>query len=86
VPSAYQSTPIPFGSGDRLVIYTDGVLEATNRAGEFFGDERFHRVVSAHAQRSAADLARAIADEMMQWIAPRQGFDDDVTIVVVEVV
>jgi sigma-B regulation protein RsbU (phosphoserine phosphatase) len=68
-----------------MVLYTDGVLEAANPAGEFFGDERFHRVIAEQAEATGAVLAQAILDEMQRWIAPASQFDDDVTIVVVEV-
>ena len=81
VPATYESGFVPLAAGDRLVVYTDGVLEAANAAGEFFGDARFHAVVSTGGPRPAD----AILAEMTRWVAPRQGFDDDVTLVVVEV-
>jgi sigma-B regulation protein RsbU (phosphoserine phosphatase) len=85
VPSKYVSRRVTVASGDRLLLYTDGVLEAANNADEFFGDGRFHAVIAAHATRSGADLATAILAEMAQWAAHRDGFDDDVTLVVIEV-
>jgi sigma-B regulation protein RsbU (phosphoserine phosphatase) len=85
VPSTYPSTRLTLAPHDRLVLYTDGVLEAANSAGAFFGDGRFHQIVAGHAHGSGADLARAIVDDMKRWIAPQEGFADDVTIVVVEV-
>jgi phosphoserine phosphatase RsbU/P len=85
MPSTYASTRVSLGPGDRMVLYTDGVLEAANPAGEFFGDERFHRVIAEQAEATGAVLAQAILDEMQRWIAPASQFDDDVTIVVVEV-
>ena len=35
--------------GDKVVIYTDGVTEAQNAAGEFFGKKRLAGVVAIHA-------------------------------------
>jgi len=85
LPSTYASTHLTLAPGDRLVLYTDGVLEAANAAGEFFGDRRFHRVIAEQAREPGSVMAQAILDEMQRWIAPARGFDDDVTVVVVEV-
>jgi phosphoserine phosphatase RsbU/P len=85
MPSTYASTRVLLGTGDRLVLYTDGVLEAANPAGEFFGDRRFHEVIAEQSGATGAVLAQSILDEMQRWIAPARQFEDDVTIVVVEV-
>jgi len=31
---------VPLGSSDRIIMYSDGIVEARNRAGEFFGEDR----------------------------------------------
>jgi len=85
MPSTYAFDRTPVKPGDRLLLYTDGVLEALNSGGDFFGDERFHAVVAEHASRSGADLGAAVLDEMARWAEHRLGFEDDVTLVVVEV-
>jgi phosphoserine phosphatase RsbU/P len=38
--ATYGNTSSPFGSGDRLLLYTDGITEASIHAGEEFGSER----------------------------------------------
>ena len=83
--SHYASRMVRVQPGDRLLAYTDGVLEATSPDGAFFGDERFHAVIAERAAHSGADLARAIVDEMVRWCGRPVGFEDDVTLVVVEV-
>lgn len=85
VRSQYVSRRARVQRGDRLLIYTDGVLEATNRDGAFFGDERFHAVIAQNAAKSGAELARSIVTDMVRWSGRGMGFDDDVTLVVVEV-
>lgn len=84
LPSAYGSRRQVIEAGDRLLLYTDGVLETTNRAGEFFGDHRFHAIITEHASGRGGDLARTILDEMTVWSGRRDSFDDDVTLVVIE--
>lgn len=85
VQSQYASRTARVERGDRLLVYTDGVLEATNADGAFFGDDRFHAVIAEHAAKSGAELTRAIVDDMVRWSGRPTGFDDDVTLVVVEV-
>jgi sigma-B regulation protein RsbU (phosphoserine phosphatase) len=84
-PSPYTARRVSVGSGDRLFLYTDGVLEAASDTGEFFGDARFAAVIAGHASKSAAELARAIMDGLRQWRRQADGFDDDVTLIVVGV-
>ena len=44
----YPVTQLPVAPGDRLVLYTDGILEAPNAAGDFFGAERLREFLAAH--------------------------------------
>jgi serine phosphatase RsbU (regulator of sigma subunit) len=85
VPSEYESRTARIQRGDHLLVYTDGVLEATNQDGAFFGDERFHAVIAQNATKSGAELGRSIVEEMIRWSGNPAGFTDDVTLVVVEV-
>jgi sigma-B regulation protein RsbU (phosphoserine phosphatase) len=85
VPSHYTSQRAQVRSGDRLLVYTDGVVEATDKKGSFFGDERFHATIARHATKSCAELGGSILEEMIRWSGTPSGFDDDVTLIVVEV-
>ncbi len=66
--------------GDILVMYSDGVTEARNPSGEFFGEERLLGVVRANARRPAAEILRAIAASARQFGGEVQ--EDDLTLVV----
>ncbi len=72
-------------AGDRLLLYTDGVLEAVNRTGDFFGDRRFREVITRHASQPSAALTQTIMDELAGWCGGTTRFDDDATLIVVEV-
>lgn len=65
--------------GDRIVAWTDGIVEAMNARGEQFGEERFQAIVRDHA-----NPADAIIDAVMQW-RDRDADADDLTIVVIDV-
>ena len=74
----------PFAAGDRIFLYSDGVLEARSRAGEFFDSERVARWLSTIEPTTADGFADMALDELTRWTDPGQ-FDDDVTFVVAEV-
>lgn len=70
--------------GDRLLLYTDGVIEARDAAGEFFGTERLVEMVvkEAASGRPAAEGLRRLNHEILAHQAG--ALQDDATTVVVE--
>jgi sigma-B regulation protein RsbU (phosphoserine phosphatase) len=69
--------------GEALVLYTDGVTEARNDAGEQFGDERLVAVLEEAVGRSAEGIARRVELAVIDHRGPRNS--DDVAIVVLRV-
>jgi len=69
--------------GDKVVIYTDGVTEAQNRNGDFFGKGRLRELVVANARSSCAALHEAIQEAVTAFTegAPQS---DDITLLVLE--
>jgi serine phosphatase RsbU (regulator of sigma subunit) len=68
---------------DVLVLYTDGVTEASDRRGQLFGERRLRTVVTAHADRSADGIVGAISDAVDRFaggVAP----SDDLTLLVIK--
>jgi sigma-B regulation protein RsbU (phosphoserine phosphatase) len=70
-------------AGDKLVIYSDGVTEAQNAAGEFFGKKRLREIVVACAAGSCTDLHAAI-QEAVTAFTEGAAQSDDITVVVLE--
>jgi sigma-B regulation protein RsbU (phosphoserine phosphatase) len=69
--------------GQILVLYTDGLTEATNDAGEEYGRERLAQTVSRERDRKARDLIDAIYGDVLEWTNGR-GADDDITLIVIK--
>jgi serine phosphatase RsbU (regulator of sigma subunit) len=67
-------------AGDTLVIYTDGITEANNSAGEEFGDGRLLETIRAHLALPVASILDAILTAALEF----SGGDmrDDLTLVV----
>jgi sigma-B regulation protein RsbU (phosphoserine phosphatase) len=76
---SYSERVVAIEPGDRLLLYTDGVIEARNPAGELFGDERVTTALKQSAGSSPHDAANAIVASVKQW-SPSQ--DDDLTILI----
>jgi serine phosphatase RsbU (regulator of sigma subunit) len=77
----YPTSEHAFSSGDRLVFFSDGLVEATNANDEAFGFERFEEVLRS---RPGAD-APAIRDAILAAVRAHAGdrpFDDDCTLMV----
>lgn len=70
-------TEFPMGNGDRLFVWSDGIIEARNPAGEMFGEERLRNVFSqaSDSQHVFDDIQHALAD----FIAD-SARDDDTTL------
>ena len=69
--------------GDKLVIYTDGVNEAQNARGEFFGLPRLRSVILEHALGSCREIHDAIWRAVGTFVAGAVQ-TDDITLVVIE--
>ena len=67
--------------GDFFVIYSDGVTEAVDAAGELFGMERFVAILYRKTYESAADLAQAILAAVREFSGDTT-LSDDLTLVV----
>src|SRR6266404_1207600 len=79
----FESGVVELQSGDRLVLYTDGVTEAWNSEDEEFGEERLLRVLQENPTRTAAEIQAKIlqaASEFSHGI-----WQDDATLLVVAV-
>lgn len=69
-------------TGDALVIYTDGVTDAQNIAGEMFGRERLMAVLRNAQGEDAAGIANALEHALEDFIAGGDPFDDMTYVVV----
>jgi serine phosphatase RsbU (regulator of sigma subunit) len=78
-----QAGPVTFAPGDILVVGTDGIWEAHDNGGHFFGKDRLHRIVQDAADLSADQICDRIIDSVALFAhpAPRA---DDITLIVVK--
>jgi len=84
----YENVTLDLAKDDRLILYTDGIIETRSRTGEFFGDDRLEEFVKGHSSDSADCMADRFIEHLTLWSGRSQerAFDDDLTLVVVDVV
>jgi sigma-B regulation protein RsbU (phosphoserine phosphatase) len=82
--SQYEETKIQLAPCDKVVFYTDGIVEAMNEQEEMFGFERLLEVVQGAQTMTADSLLKEIIDRVNAFVgkAPQH---DDLTIIVASV-
>ena len=79
----YTTTELPFVTGDRLVLYTDGVVEATSPGGEYFETDRLRELLQQRTDLTPERWADYVLDSLRQWVGkPTLELDDDLTLIV----
>lgn len=77
------SEQVELAQGDRLVLYTDGLIEVFNSSGNMLGVEGLEKVVRESAARTLPEMKQAILDGVAAW---RHGaMTEDVSLVLIEV-
>jgi sigma-B regulation protein RsbU (phosphoserine phosphatase) len=82
--SDYQETQIALKPGDRVIFYTDGIVEAMNEQKEIFGFERLLDVIQGAASSNADSLLKEILDRVNEFASGAEQHDD-LTLIVVTV-
>jgi phosphoserine phosphatase RsbU/P len=81
--SIYQEGSVQLGTGDSILLYTDGVIEALNPAHCEWGTEGFRIAATESEAESAGEMVEAIMRSMDRFSHSRQ--IDDATVAVVRV-
>lgn len=76
---------VPLEPSDRFLLYTDGVTETENAAGEAFGDWQLKRVVGENRLQPASELSRRVLSELQTWRPAGMNQQDDITLIIVDV-
>ena len=81
--SEYEVGRVNLGAGDDLVLYTDGVTEATNPDDEMFGEERLEDLLLKHRHSSAREIEEQVYTSIKDFAAGASQADD-LTMVIVK--
>jgi sigma-B regulation protein RsbU (phosphoserine phosphatase) len=82
----YPVCGVEIKTGDRFLLYTDGVTEPENTRGDAFGDSKLEQVIRVNHSRSASELTQQVLSEIRQWQPTSVDQKDDITLIVVDIV
>ena len=84
IPGAtFPAADTALASGDKAVIYSDGVTEARGLEGEFYNVDRLRRVIDRNSERNCEYMHDAILDDVRAFTQDTPQADD-ITLVVLE--
>lgn len=79
----YEQAAADLAEGDRLILFTDGITEASDAAGEEFGEQRLLDVLRDSRTLSAAKIQTSVLARVAQFSGDK--FQDDATLVVLAI-
>jgi sigma-B regulation protein RsbU (phosphoserine phosphatase) len=78
----YEQSELQMRSGDKLLLFTDGLVEACNAEEQSFGEENLIRIARENSNSSAADLMRLLIGAASQHGC--EHFQDDASLIVLK--
>ncbi len=82
----YSRRKVRVRTGDRIVFFTDGLLETKNPQDEQFGSARLKAALEASTKKSCKQLAANVIEAVQSFAANPETIDDDMTIIALEFV
>ncbi|MFW6108223.1 MAG: PP2C family protein-serine/threonine phosphatase, partial [bacterium] len=79
----YEDAVVDLRAGDHLLVHTDGLIDASNAEGEWYGENRLQRVVASAPREPQAMLDAVLTD--LGAFADEAGHTDDITAIVFRV-
>ena len=78
----FREHTVTFESGDRLVLYSDGLIEAIDDDGNPFGFDRFEQAILASGKQSADEIKKSLLQAVRKFTRNRPPEDDQTLVVV----
>ena len=80
----YKQNEIQLAPGDRLLLFTDGVVEAHDRGKNLYGNERLQKVLDGARDQPGEQVLKRIFDDVNEFAAGVPQFDD-ITMVILTI-
>ena len=85
IDARYATAEVALNAGDRLLFFSDGLVEAYNAGDEFFGEVRLEQLLVGRDAITPEQFVEQIVADLRRWVGPDTRLQDDVTIVVIDV-
>ena len=79
---AFREHMVEFTAGDRLILYSDGLIEAVDDDGEPYGFDRFEKTLLENGHMSAEEIKKALLNSVRKFTRNRPPEDDQTLVVV----
>lgn len=83
-PADYNDSTIKLDYGDKILFYTDGLVENTNREGKSFSEDRLKVILSQNSHKSAEALSETVTRCFFEY-TDINNLKDDITFFIMEV-
>jgi len=80
----YNEVKVNFQKGDRLVLYTDGLLEVKNSKGVDFGIKRFYRFLLSNMDSPVKEVSKSLMRKLEEYMGGDFIVRDDLTFLILE--
>ena len=82
----YVNSEIYLEENDRLIFYTDGIIELKNSEGKMLGDKNFHELIKKFGNFDPESFSNKIIETIKKWYDTKEEiFADDVTLLVLDI-
>ena len=72
----YTDQELQLAPGDKVFLYTDGITEAADAAGAFFGSDRLIGVLNTVVKESPVEVINDVSDSISAFVKDAEQFDD----------
>jgi sigma-B regulation protein RsbU (phosphoserine phosphatase) len=72
----YNHKKTKLGSGDIIILYTDGIIEAMNIKGEQYSSERFSQLIEDNSTLSPKEILDALKESIHDFVGNAKQHDD----------
>ncbi|MDO4940118.1 MAG: PP2C family protein-serine/threonine phosphatase [Erysipelotrichaceae bacterium] len=73
---AYKENEITLNDGEMLYLYTDGIVEATNKESKLYGNDRLKVYLNDHKESSVTELVEGTINSVNEFVGEEPQFDD----------
>lgn len=80
---AFQEQEVKVAQGDKIVLYTDGILDAYGSTGELYGKKRLYKALEKCRKGSVKEIVDSIHNDVKSFSQARE-LDDDISILAIE--
>ncbi len=80
-----EEIEVEIGDNDRIVLYSDAIIEARRNGSELFGNENLKMEIIASSDKTAEQFNNSLLDAVNEWKGADSDMEDDYTCIVIDI-